>query len=263
MKRSDDENYHGLVAETYDLFRGDDPVEPEPWFQFYKRRLDERPGVALEPACGTGRILLPLLKAGYDIEGADSSSEMLSICRRKAALMGLDPTLYEQYMQELDLQKLYTTILIPLGSFILIAQRQEAVEALRRFCAHLVTGGQLVFSMPTPSARSLANPSDNNDEWGEPNTIVRPTDGATITIKCTRSSDRLEQLHTSRQHYELRKDGELLMAEEHLSITRWYGKYEMIMMLEMAGFRNIRVFGNHTDEEATLESFARVYWAEK
>jgi SAM-dependent methyltransferase len=263
MKRSDDENYHGLVAETYDLFRGDDPVEAEPWYQFYKRRLDERPGVALEPACGTGRIILPLLKAGYEIEGVDSSSEMLSICRRKAAVMGLNPILYEQYMQELDLHKLYTTILIPLGSFILIAQRQDAVEALRRFCAHLVMGGQLVFSMPTPSARLYADPSDNSDAWGEPSTIVRPIDGATITIKCTSTSDRLEQLDTSRQHYELRKDGELLRAEEHLSITRWYGKYEMMMMLEMAGFRNIKVYSNHTDEEATFKSWARVYWAEK
>jgi hypothetical protein len=49
MNRSDDENDHGLVAETYDLFRGDEPVEQEAWFQFYKRRLEER-------GCASGRI---------------------------------------------------------------------------------------------------------------------------------------------------------------------------------------------------------------
>ena len=129
--------------------------------------------------------------------------------------------------------------------------------------AHLVTGGQLVFSMPTPSAKSCADPSANSEEWGEPHTIVRPIDGATVTIRCISSSDRLEQIDTSRQYYELHKDGELLRAEEHLSITRWYGKYEMMMMMEMAGFRNVKVFGNHTDEEATFKSWARVYWAEK
>ena len=51
MSRSDDENYHGLVAEPYDLFRGDDPVEQEPWFQFYQRRLEERPEFGREVGC--------------------------------------------------------------------------------------------------------------------------------------------------------------------------------------------------------------------
>jgi SAM-dependent methyltransferase len=264
MNRSDDECYHGLVAETYDLFRGDDPVEPQPWFQFYKRRLDERPGLALEPGCGTGRILLPFLQAGYSIEGVDSSEEMLAVCRRKAEALGVTPTLYQQYMQELDLPQRYTTILIPLGSFILISQRHEALEALKRFYAHLVPGGQLVFSMPSPSNRLYIPPSEQNKEWGEPHTLTRPSDGATITLKCMGWSDRLEQLETSRQYYELRdKEGKLLKAEEHLSVTRWYGKYEMIMMLESVGFRNVKVYGNHTDEEATAESWARIYWTEK
>lgn len=263
MNRSDDENYHGLVAESYDLFRGDEPVEPLPWFQFYKRRLDERPGIALEPACGTGRILLPFLKAGYAMEGVDSSSEMLDICRQKAGSMGVIPVLYEQYMQELDLPRQYTTILIPLGSFILIGRHSEAMEAMRRFHAHLVEGGQLVFSMPTPSSGLYAEKSEQSDAWGEPNTVTRPSDGATITLTCTSASDRLEQIHTSRQRYELHKDRELLKVEEHLSVTRWYGKYEMMLMLQMAGFRNMKVYGNHTDEDATSESFARVYWAEK
>jgi hypothetical protein len=263
MNRSDDENYHGLVAESYDLFRGDDPVEQEDWFQFYKRRLEERPGLALEPACGTGRILLPFLKAGFDMEGTDSSSEMLAICRSKATAMGLAPVLYEQYMQELDLPKQYTTILIPLGSFILIGQHSEAMEALRRFYVHLLDGGQLVFSMPAPKASLYAEKSEQSDAWGEPRTLIRPSDGAAITIKCTSASDRLEQVHESRQYYELHKAGKLLKAEEHLSITRWYGKYEMMLMLQMAGFRNMKVYSNHTDEQATSESWARIYWAEK
>lgn len=197
------------------------------------------------------------------MEGANSSSEMLAICRQKATAMGLEPVLYAQYMQELDLPKRYTTILIPLGSFILIGQHSEAIEALRRFYAHLHDGGQLVFSMPAPGAELYAPKSEQSDAWGDPSIVTRPSDGATITLKCTSRSDRLEQIHESRQHYELHKDGKLLKAEEHLSITRWYGKYEMLLMLQMAGFRNMKVYSNHTDEAATSESGARIYWAEK
>lgn len=264
MNRSDDENYHGLVAQSYDLFRGDEEVEELPWFLFYKRRLEERPGLALEPACGTGRILLPFLKAGFPMEGTDSSAEMLAICRQKAETMGLSPVLYEQYMQETNLPKHYTTILIPLGSFILIRQHADAREALRRFHAHLVEGGQLVFSTPTPSPQHLTPRSEQSDTFGEPSIVTLPSNGATITLKTTSAWDRFEQIQESRQVYELRDNaGQLLKIEEHHSITRWYGKYEMLLMLQEAGFRSMKVFSNHTDEEADSESWSRIYWAEK
>ena len=262
MNRSDDENYHGLVAESYDLFRGDVPVENEAWFGFYKHRLEERPGLALEAGCGTGRILLPFLQAGFVMEGVDSSSEMLAICREKAARMGLHPTLYQQYMQELDLPQRYTTILIPLGTFILIGQHDEAMEALKRFYAHLVPGGQLVFSTPAPWNEMYAAP-EKADEWGEPHSVTRPADGATITLYSKGAVDRLEQAYRGQQQYELHKDGQRLRHEVHDVAMRWYGKPEMTLMLQTAGFGNIRVFGNHTEEQVTSEHFALVYWAEK
>jgi len=263
MSRSDDENYHGLVAESYDLFRGDDPIEQEQWFQFYKRRLKERPGLALEVGCGTGRVLLPFLKDGFPMEGVDSSSEMLAICRQKAINMGLEPVLYEQYMQELVLQKKYCTILIPLGSFILIGHHSEAVEALRRFHDCLSNGGQLVFSTPAPSSEIYSDSSNEAGTWSEPATVTRDADGAIFTLQSKGSSDSLEQVHRSLQRYEMRRAGKLIRAEEHMSVTRWYGMYELRLMLELAGFRGFKVYGDHTDEEATARSSSRVYWAEK
>ena len=41
-------------------------------------------GPILELGCGTGRILLPLARAGYDITGIDLSVHMLDVCRAKA-----------------------------------------------------------------------------------------------------------------------------------------------------------------------------------
>lgn len=70
-------------AELYDvLFRGFDFDRG-----FYV-------GLALEVACGTGRILLPCLQAGVDIDGLDLFPEMLAVLRRRAAELGLAPRLY-------------------------------------------------------------------------------------------------------------------------------------------------------------------------
>src|SRR5262249_25663499 len=105
-----DWDYRGLAAECYDLWFGDEPF----WDQaFFHGRIRDNGGVAMEIACGTGRLLVPFLREGLAVEGVDASEEMLAICRAKAARVGLTPTLYHQLMQDLDLTPRYRTVFIP------------------------------------------------------------------------------------------------------------------------------------------------------
>src|SRR5215510_2816406 len=113
-----DWDYRGLAAECYDLWFGDEPF----WDQaFFYDRIRHNGGVALEIACGTGRLLVPFLRDGLAVEGVDASAEMLAICRTKAAHVGVTPTLYHQLMQDLDLASRYRTVFIPTCSFQILA----------------------------------------------------------------------------------------------------------------------------------------------
>ncbi len=47
---------------------------------FYRQLAREARGPVLDLPCGTGRVLLPLLKEGIDIEGVDLSFAMLTKC---------------------------------------------------------------------------------------------------------------------------------------------------------------------------------------
>ena len=71
-------NWSGLAATTWDDFAGD-----EPNWDYYTSGsvIEQHPGRVLDVGCGTGRLLIPYLASGIDIEGVDSSGEMLSICR--------------------------------------------------------------------------------------------------------------------------------------------------------------------------------------
>ena len=64
-----DANYNDIVAETYDIWF---PEETFVDTEFFRHMMAEVPGPALEIACGTGRLLIPYLKAGFEIEGLDS-----------------------------------------------------------------------------------------------------------------------------------------------------------------------------------------------
>jgi Methyltransferase domain len=66
--------------------------------EYYTRLLAEISGPIPEPATGTGRILVPLLEAGHEVVGLDSSAEMLAVCRRHCHDRGLDPVLREADM---------------------------------------------------------------------------------------------------------------------------------------------------------------------
>jgi SAM-dependent methyltransferase len=124
-----DWGYRGLVAECYDLWFGDEPF----WDQaFFHDRIRRNGGVALEIACGTGRLLVPFLRDGLAVQGMDASDEMLAICRTKAARVGVTPTLYHQLMQDLDLAPHYHTLFIPACSFLTheatVSDRIEQVQ---------------------------------------------------------------------------------------------------------------------------------------
>ena len=137
--------HYGLVARWWAEFNQANPDE----LAFY-RAFVERDGLpALDLACGTGRLLLPLLRAGFDVEGCDVSPDMLALCRQHAARDGLTPRLYEQAMHALELPRAYRTIFI-CDSFGIGGDRRHDAEALRRCYRHLAPGGTLVFSHDLP-----------------------------------------------------------------------------------------------------------------
>ena len=57
--------------------------------RFWQELASRQSGVTLELGCGTGRLALPLLKAGADLVGIDRSEAMLTRARAKARRAGL------------------------------------------------------------------------------------------------------------------------------------------------------------------------------
>lgn len=110
-------SYYGeLCTEVYDLTKkvgqslsGD--------IEYYRDRLKDCKGRILEAMVGSGRVIIPLLESGLNVDGVDYSSEMLASCRRHCEARGLKPELYEANLKELSLDIKYEAIIIPTGSF--------------------------------------------------------------------------------------------------------------------------------------------------
>jgi SAM-dependent methyltransferase len=228
---TDDHGYRGLVAAAYDLHGP--PYEDA---AFYRERIKAAGGPALEIGSGTGRLLIPYRQAGLDVEGVEPSDEMLAICREKASAAGIDVVVHQQYAQELDLKRRYHTIYIPVSTFQLIADLDDAKTALKRFHEYLAPRGQLLVSLFIPRQEEM----DANNEWRLSRRLRRPDDGAMILVSIASRAHRDRQLIRSTFRYELfDEDGLLVRTEMHGHSLRWYQAEEFRTLLKEAAYSEI------------------------
>ena len=240
-------NYTGLATTTWDDFAGEQPHED---FDIFRKLINQHPGRVLDVGCGTGRLLIPYLARGVDIEGVDSSEEMLSICRETAKQQGLMPTLYEQRMQALSLANRYSTIIVPGGSFHLIIEREEAAETLRRFNEHLEANGVLALSLDDPDDELR---EDAIGRWISKGIVPGPHGTEVHQERMPERIDRAEQLTSTLIRYRVVRDGRVVQEEVHTMKMRLYFRDEIQEMLERAGFREIKATDGDTGTSVSHE----------
>ena len=76
---------YDLLAPFYDAVNAE--IDYSRWADFIDdvvtRECKERPSLALDLGCGTGKMTLELASRGYDMTGIDYSPEMLDIARER------------------------------------------------------------------------------------------------------------------------------------------------------------------------------------
>jgi ubiquinone/menaquinone biosynthesis C-methylase UbiE len=242
--------YRGMKAAYWDLLRGDTST----WADrpFYHSAILKSGTPALDVGCGTGRLLLDFLAAGIEIHGVDNSPEMLDLCREKAQQQGLQPVLFRQQMEELDLPHRYRTIIVPSSSFQLVTDVEAAAQAMRRFFRHLEPGGTLVipFMLLGPVGD---NAGDGKDDWWLVQEAVRPEDGATIRRWANATYDVTNQLEHTQDRYDVILGDEFIEAEyqNRSDATRWYTQQQAADLFRAAGFADVHLVSAFTVQPAT------------
>jgi SAM-dependent methyltransferase len=239
--------YYGMMAEFWDLFRGDTSTWEDRFF--YLDVVKKYGGPVLDVGCGTGRILLDFMQQGFDLDGVDNSPDMLRRLQQKAEQLNLYPTVYQQEMTELSLPRNYQTILVPSSSFQLLLDASLPPIAMNRFYEHLLPRG--VLAMPFMTLWKQGNPLES--EWTREAT--RPEDGATVRRWQYSRFDPETDLEHTIDRYEIVKDGKVIAAEEHSQspATRSYTQEQAIALYEEAGFEDIQVFHEFTFEPVKPE----------
>ena len=258
--------HYGLVAKWWAEFN-----EGGPEVDYFRRFIERDGQPALDVACGTGRLLLPYLRAGLDVDGCDVSEDMIALCRERAEREGLAPTLFVQPMHELAPPRSYRTIVV-CGGFALGSDRAQELQALERFYEHLEPGGTLVLDNEVPYANSRQWQRWLREErvgapraWSDDDPERRAaSDGTELALQSRLVSlDPLEQRATLEIRARQWRDGVLIAEEDHTLDIGLYFTNELVLMLERAGFEVVAVHGGHAERAATADDEIVVFVARK
>ncbi|MEM4359631.1 MAG: methyltransferase domain-containing protein [Candidatus Bilamarchaeaceae archaeon] len=236
------------IADMYDLiYVGDFDID------FYEREAKEANGPVLEVGCGTGRVLLELLKKGIDIEGIDISKEMLRILKNKAKIRGLSPHVYYADMRDFSLKRRYGMIIIPYRTFLHLSTDVDRLATLKNIYKHLLPGGKVIIHVYNPSQPELETTNE-----------FKPVDITKFRI----GQDEITVLWYMRYSKPANEAKYLIVLYKgkkkirEFSMTLHFINYKKARaLLKKAGFKNIMAYVDFTKRPYRSDEFGKeILW---
>ena len=227
------------LPELFDLDYGDF-AEDLPFYENLGRRCE---GPILELGVGTGRVAIPLARAGFGVWGIDASDEMLARAGCKA-----EPALAERLhllpgdMRDFELGRTFDLLFAGLGTFHHLLTREDQLACLACVRRHLAPGGLFVCDL---------RPWWHED-WEEGTSVpflhdwtrVLPSTGETVMKFRSVRSDRAQQVqHVTLIHDRLAPDGSVQRTATDVDL-RFTTRYEMVGLLEASGLELDQLYGD-------------------
>jgi SAM-dependent methyltransferase len=203
--------------------------------ELYKELLAGLSGPILEPAVGTGRFLIPLLRSGFEVRGFDTSREMLAVCRDNCAEHGVDPVLFVADIVDFCEPGAFAAVVLPVGTFALVTGPGLAETALHNIRASLRPGGRFIVDVDVVPATGGPHAPR---QWRHGDELITLTSHSKV--------DEQARVATLSGRYELSRDGEVLLTELETYRLRLYDRDEFTEMLRAAGFEAVSVHGDYT-----------------
>ena len=134
--------------------------------EFYVEEARASGGPIVELACGTGRISVPVAKAGIQVIGVDGSAAMLEVAREYADAEGVSELLDLRHgdFREPPVSERVPLVLIPFRSLLHMTTETDRLRALAAARELLRPAGRLVFDVFAPSRDDV---EDTHGRWIE------------------------------------------------------------------------------------------------
>jgi len=214
---------------------------------FYVDYAQQCQSPILELACGTGRLVIPLAKAGFDVYGVDLSDNMLEVCRKAIHQQPFEQHvhLFLADMAHFDLpRKDFRLAFIALRSFMHLLSEEDQLACVQRAYEHLRPQGHFIITVIAPNQEKLAlRPSD---EFTVQREFDLPNGHHVQRKERLVAHDRVNQVrHFEFKFEEFDTAGQLVRERVVPLRTRYLFRDELQLLLETVGFQSVDVYRDY------------------
>lgn len=225
-----------IAAHYEDYKRGDEEVAAAFLAEFAKD------GSALEFAIGTGRIALPLVKKGVQVDGIELSSHMVAQLRAKPEGQNINVIIGD--MSSATTNRQYPLVYLVFNTIFNLLTADDQIRCFENAARHLLSNGHFIVETALPHAWISPNKSDyvHTEYVGK----------ATVGLDVARY-DPVTQL-LEENHVRFTAQG-ITMSP---IVCRLITPGEMDLMARIAGMRLIQRFANWQRSTFDINSTAHV-----
>lgn len=237
--------------------------------RFYRRlaaeRIGDAPGPVLDLACGTGRLLIPLLRDGHRVLGIDRSAPMLARASERLSRCGATTrargSLVRGDLRALPLaSRQFTLAICAFHSLQHLVSDAEILAFLTATRLTLRPGGWLAFDLlPWPDRILDADPTQRRAR-----TVFRhPATRERLVYTTSHSYANGRRALHMRFHYQPIDDSGTAMGRERTVrlCHRQLSPDEVAGLLRAAGFRLLARFGSFLADPLAPDSEEHIYVA--
>jgi SAM-dependent methyltransferase len=245
MDRSGGYEEYAFVAEFYDYVV---PYRDRQDVAFFVEMAQHSPEPVLEIGCGTGRVLIPIARAGLEIVGLDLSPSMLSVCRQKLlgepAEVQAKAQLVRGDMRQFELGREFGLAIIPFRPFQHLLTVEDQVSCLTTTHRQLVGGGRLILDLFNPSLPLLAS-EQYGVEWGEEPAFMMPGGRRVVRRHRTLSRDLFQQIQDEELIYQVTYPNGCEERLVHRFQMRYLFRFEAEHLLARCGLRVEEIYADY------------------
>ena len=225
------------------------------------------PRQVLEVCCGSGRILVPLAKAGHTVSGMDADGNMLAKISEKAS--GLDNiqwqlanAVYDDWGKDFDIVVLAGNILYNIISDMDYAKAQELL--IKKAASALVPGGYVFIEYQPGGHRIMHSAPSHEDDskWVVWEGTDRDGNWGRMVLLGERYDANTGMSSFTRRFELTLKNGETVTQDIHCQ--KHFAPLEQLHdWLKKAGFVIEQEYGDYSGNPVTDDSRGVVIYAQK
>lgn len=233
---------------------------------FYRQVAASAGGDLLELGCGSGRVMVPLLRDGHRVMGVDLSRPMLRRCAERISRLAVQRRSRAQLVRadfrEYTFSRRWPLIICPFNAMMHLYSREDISRFLACVRRHLAPGGHFCFDVLNPDLKWLTR--DPVRRWARTR-FRNPTTGRAYYYTTNQIYNPVTQIAWINIFYDPIKEEGADLSSERLPPSRavrlahrQFFPEELLTILESNGFTVEKRDGGFVGEPFTADADSQV-----